>query len=160
MLDIKKLSKQDLKQKIDNIKAEHEKTENALKRYEEELERRNKEVPLGVPLENRIPDAIFDDYKFAFSSEESRLAFGVRLKEYVEALQKLAKGEQIDIKVLLPLLRKGWVAMDQNSHWYWYENKPKQCLDGWGAAHNFSYLLAFNLKPAEDWRNSLIECGL
>ena len=38
----------ELSAKIDAIKAERERTANALKRYEEELERRKKEVPLGV----------------------------------------------------------------------------------------------------------------
>lgn len=35
-VDIKALSEQDLIQKIDNIKAEREKTANALKNYEED----------------------------------------------------------------------------------------------------------------------------
>lgn len=48
-IDIKTLYESELKQKIENIKAEHEKMADALKRYEEELERRKKEVPLGVP---------------------------------------------------------------------------------------------------------------
>ena len=37
--------------KIEAIKAERERTANALKRYEEELERRKQEVPLGVPCD-------------------------------------------------------------------------------------------------------------
>lgn len=41
----------ELSAKINAIKAEREKTANALKRYEEELERRKHEIPLGVPQE-------------------------------------------------------------------------------------------------------------
>ena len=37
MIDIKELSEQDLKQKIENIKVEREKTAAALKKYEEDL---------------------------------------------------------------------------------------------------------------------------
>ena len=46
----------ELSEKIKAIKAEREKTANALKRYEEELERREQEVSLGVPLENLMED--------------------------------------------------------------------------------------------------------
>ena len=40
----------ELSAKIQAIKAERERTANALKRYEEELERRKQKVPLGVTL--------------------------------------------------------------------------------------------------------------
>ena len=41
----------ELSAKINAIKAEREKTANALKRYEKELERRKQEVHLGVPCD-------------------------------------------------------------------------------------------------------------
>ena len=161
MVDITELSEQDLQLKIKNTRYEVNRVSAALKRYEEELERRKLKVQLGVPLEDIIPDAIFNIYKFAFASEESLLSFNVRLNDYVEALQKLAKGEPIDIKALVPLMKKGWVAMDRNGHWYWYENKPKKDSDQWVAGcSTSSYLFAFNLKPTKDWRISLMECGL
>lgn len=43
----------ELSKKIQAIKAERERTANALKRYEEELEQRKQEVPLGVPAERK-----------------------------------------------------------------------------------------------------------
>ena len=47
---IKDYTTDELSAKINAIKAERERTANALKKYEEELERRKKEVPLGVPI--------------------------------------------------------------------------------------------------------------
>lgn len=44
----------ELSAKIEAIKAERERTANALKRYEEELERRKQEVPLGVPCDGKF----------------------------------------------------------------------------------------------------------
>ena len=44
----------ELSAKIEAIKAEREKTANALKRYEKELERRKQEVPLGLPCDGKF----------------------------------------------------------------------------------------------------------
>lgn len=33
--------------------------------------------------------------------------------------------KQITIDDLIPLLKKGWVAMDNNGMWWWYRKKPK-----------------------------------
>lgn len=78
-----------------------------------------------------------------------------------ETLQKLAKDEPIDIKALLPLLRKGWVAMDESGFWYWHKNKPSKREKEWRAKDDIAGdLVAFNLKPAENWETSLMECGL
>ncbi len=32
---------------------------------------------------------------------------------------------QIKTQDLLPLLRPGWVAMDERGRWAWYENRPQ-----------------------------------
>ena len=105
----------ELSAKIEAIKAERERTANALKRYEEELERRKQEVPLGVP----IGDAVSRSFLLWFQSKESADKFD---KEYftnfIKALQDIANGNPIDIQVLLPLLPKGWVAMDKDEDWY------------------------------------------
>lgn len=144
--------------KIKAIKAERERTESALKRYEEELKRRK---TLGVPLEDKMLADYFDNYTFGFTSAESRIVFGGRLRDYVEALQKLAKGEPISIKALVPFLKKGWVAMDKSGNWYWYSEKPKQDLDEWIRSSGFVERLSpFNIKPAENWGTSLMKCGL
>ena len=151
----------ELSAKIEAIKAERERTANALKRYEEELERRKKEVPLGVPLESGQFAGILGTYYFGFASNKEKKVFDRLLKDYVEALQKLAKGEPIDIKVLLPLLRKGWVAMDMNGDWYWYSEKPILRDMHWSLDKGDGFKLGcFNLKPAENWETSLMECGL
>ena len=34
----------------------------------------------------------------------------------------------ITIKELIPYLRNGWIAMDKNGDWCWYEHKPV-CVD-------------------------------
>ena len=150
----------ELSKKIEAIKAERERTANALKRYEEELERKKKEVPLGVPLESGQFAGILGTYYFGFASNKEKKVFDRLLKDYVEALQKLAKGEPIDIQVLFPLLKKGYVAMDEDKNWYWHPVKPKHDSTVWIAEKPGAYLLAFNLKPADNWEDSLMECGL
>lgn len=150
----------ELSKKIEAIRAEREKTANALRKYEEELERRKKEVPLGVPLPEKDGAPFVGVYELGFSSEKSFYTFSERFQNYVTATRDNSKSEPIDIKVLLPLLKKGWVAMDKNGIWYWYKVKPKHDSDVWTAEKPASYLNAFNIKPAEDWRNSLMECGL
>lgn len=172
---------QELEEKIAAIKAEREKTADALKRYEEELERRKKEIPLGVPAvgkfcltyDGRVDKFInnrqeLEDYHFnVFTSEESAEKHAEMLLDWrKDGLVANAKGEPIDIKVLLPLLQKGWVAMDANGKWLWFSEAPElhNNLGIWDFAKgetDFCYSLgAFNLKPAEDWTKSLQECGL
>lgn len=152
----------ELSSKIQAIKAERERTADALKRYEEELEHRKQEVPLGVPLESFVHGNFWDNYSFCFASEESKLAFSIRLNDYVKSLQKLAKGKPIDIQVLLPLLKKGWVAMDKDDVWFWYENKPYKGSETW-CPKDGSFIMelySFNIKPANNWEDSLMDCGL
>lgn len=154
----------ELSAKIEAIKAERERTANALKRYEEELERRKQEAPLGVPLSgtlNEMPlEVVSRSFLEWFSSEASADKFADYFYNFVEALQDIAEGEPIDIKVLSPLLKKGYVAMDKCGNWYWYEVKPKCRSDVWTSEKPDFYLYAFNIKPAENWENSLMECGL
>ena len=56
----------ELSAKINAIKAERERTENALKRYEEELKRRKQEVPLRVPCDGEF----YVDWKGAAQEDE------------------------------------------------------------------------------------------
>ena len=160
--------------KIEAIKAERERTANALKRYEEELERRKQEVPLGVPCDGefyvaRGGAAMIDiegeeetsKVNFnVFNSKESAEKHSEMLLAWRKALVANSKGEPIDITVLLPLLKKGYVAMDKCGSWYWYEVKPKRSSGVWTAEKPAFYLSAFNIKPAENWEESLMECGL
>lgn len=172
---------QELEEKIAAIKAEREKTADALKRYEDELERRKQEMPLGVPAVGKFCltyDGCVDkfinnrqeleDYHFnVFTSEESAEKHAEMLLDWrKDGLVANAKGEQIDIKVLLPLLRKGWVAMDANGKWFWFSEVPElhNLSEIWALgqfkADSYFSLGAFNIKPAEDWTKSLQECGL
>lgn len=164
----------ELSAKIEAIKAERERTANALKRYEEELERRKHEIPLGVPQEglffvdtNSNVDKRYGlfsidyvDYN-CFLSKESAEKHAEMLLAWRKALVANSKGEPIDIKVLLPLLKKGWVAMDEDGTWYWYEKKPRISYVNWVVEIClFRTLDGFNIKPAENWEESLQECGL
>lgn len=127
----------ELSTKIQAIKAEREKTANALKRYEEELERRKQEA------------------------SQRRLDVSNLYEDWLKALVAVSKEELIDIKVLLPLLKKGYVAMDEDGRWFWYKYKPIKIEDKWRQSYLvIKELFPFNLKPAENWEESLMECGL
>ena len=187
MIDIKELSELDLKQKIENIKAEREKTADALKRYEEELERRKREVPLGVPIEKNLSyrscfitpngevicqsldyNKCFDKPLFAFlncfPSRESARKHAEMLLEWRKALVANAKGESIDIKVLCPLLKKGKVLYSPyDEKWKWVEQDAIVFAEEHGWYIKKSQVLpieGFNIKPAKNWEHSLMECGL
>ena len=163
----------ELSAKIEAIKAERERTANALKRYEEELERRKKEVPLGVPAEglffvdshSNVDERYglfsldYMDYN-CFLSKASATKHAEMLLAWRKALVANSKGEPIDITVLLPLLKKGWVAMDKDGAWCWYEKKPKIHQDLWKIDSTYIFLSCFNIKHAENWEESLQECGL
>ena len=162
----------ELSAKINAIKAEREKTANALRRYEEELERRKQEVPLGVPCEGEFyvdwRGSVQEDEEEAsevnfnsFNSKESAEKHTEMLLAWRKALVANSKGNPIDIEVLLPLLKKGWVAMDKDGGWYWYEKKPRGSYANLGVGIClFRTLDGFNIKPAENWEESLMECGL
>lgn len=170
---ISEYTKEELKEKIEAIKAERERTAEALRKYEEELERRKQEGPLGVPcdgefyvswdgvaIEDREEEATKVNYN-SFNSKESAEKHSEMLLAWRKALVANAKGEQIDIEVLLPLLPKGWVIMGENKLWAWSKVKPEFDEDGnLKPSASFRPLFMFNLKPAEDWRKSLMECGL
>ena len=158
--------------KINAIKAEREKTANALKRYEEELERRKHEIPLGVPRDGEFyvdwKGAVQEDREEeaskvnfnSFNSKESAEKHAEMLLAWRKALVANSKSEPIDITVLLPLLKKGWVAMDKDENWCWYEKKPEIHKDLWRNSFLYIFLSCFNIKPAENWMDSLQECGL
>lgn len=170
------LSVEKLTKKIENIKAERERTENALKQYEAELERRKNVVPLGVPYDgcyyiNWRGDAD-DNCRFqeaekvnlnAFNSKESAERHAKMLLAWRKALVANAKCEPIDIEVLRPLLKKGKVFYDPcMEEWFWAKKNATvtQGENTWIVRGVVCRLTAFNLKLSEDWRNSLMECGL
>ena len=73
--------------------------------------------------------------------------------------------KKITIYDLLPLLKKGWVAMDENVSWFWHENKPKieydvDCGGIWSPHKGLSSEIpyCFNIAPFEgSWKDSLIK---
>lgn len=67
----------------------------------------------------------------------------------------------IKIKQLLPLLEKGFVAMDYDKKWYVYRKKPELGKDVWTAKSSTADCLSviFDIEPAKDWTKSLMRCG-
>ena len=74
---------------------------------------------------------------------------------------------KIKIEQLLPLMRKGWVAMDENESWCWHKEKPEKIIDYCKEYHGYWHSLCygrkldtfFDIEPVEDWTKSLMECG-
>lgn len=69
--------------------------------------------------------------------------------------------KQINIIDLLPLLKPGWVAMDENGDWFWHGQKPGLEYGEWHSWGDSCWYISgsFNITPAEDWKKSLIKCG-
>ena len=68
---------------------------------------------------------------------------------------KGVKMKQITIDDLIPLLKKGWVAYEEEFGWNFYEKKPiksEWCWEDIG----FSLEIFFNIAPFDgDWKQSL-----
>ena len=68
----------------------------------------------------------------------------------------------IKIEQLLPALKKGWVAMDSNGWWFWFNRKPSINEEyGQWQSKNAQYvdldlLFLKDIAPVEDWKKSLI----
>lgn len=68
----------------------------------------------------------------------------------------------IKIEQLLPLLKRGWVAMDKNQSWWWFEKEPFASNDTnqWLCdCTDVKELTAFDIEPAKDWTKSSMRCG-
>jgi hypothetical protein len=69
----------------------------------------------------------------------------------------------INIQDIIPYMRDGWVAMDSNCKWGWYEEKPIKIEDllQWSPADGIYEMLdmPFCIAPADDWTKSLIKVG-
>lgn len=181
---VKMISRKELENRLKEAKALAVIAKKKISFYEKEIERR-KEVPLGVPAERRaykeayfvnctgdVIDQPLDandsydkkifDMLDVFNSEASAEKHKEMLLDWRKALVANSKGEPIDIQVLLPLLRKGWVAMARNKRWYWYSSKPNidLFLEMWKGGPETYHIGGFNIKPAENWEDSLMECGL
>ena len=69
--------------------------------------------------------------------------------------------KQIDIKELIPFIVSGYLAMDRNEEWWWYDECPifderNAC---WRTDDEYTFNIAKlkNIKPVEDWTKSLIK---
>lgn len=39
--------------------------------------------------------------------------------------------KQIDINEIIPFMKDGWVAMDRDGKWLYFEKKPTQTVGSW-----------------------------
>lgn len=69
----------------------------------------------------------------------------------------------INIQDIIPFMKDGWVAMDGNCKWFWYDNKPainKEFFQWSLGDDGDSYEMlniSFDIAPADDWTKSLIK---
>lgn len=64
----------------------------------------------------------------------------------------------INIEDLIPFMKKGWVAMEEDGEWIWYSTKPVKrdcCWDRIPLTRKRSLEDMFDIAPAEDWEKSL-----
>lgn len=171
MKTIEDYTTDELSSKINAIKAEREKTANALKKYEEELERRKNKN--WLPLEDVLYSAKYESADVLHVELKLETTFNnyscfYKYRDFGEAINKAlvanAKGEPIDIQVLLPLLKKGKVLYSPyDEKWKWVEQEAIVFAEEHGWYIKKSQVLpieGFNLKPADNWENSVMECGL
>lgn len=67
---------------------------------------------------------------------------------------------QIKIQDLLPLLRDGYVAMDEDGAWRWFECPPTLLNTIWYQITYVHLNKSFDIAPFEgDWKDSCMKCG-
>lgn len=75
-------------------------------------------------------------------------------------------------KNIAPYMKEGYVAMQPDKNWCWFENRPEiyNCENemvllsgiGWEdpkELDNYLYLSCFDIEPVDNWKESLIEVG-
>ena len=71
--------------------------------------------------------------------------------------------KQIDIKELIPKMKPGYVACDEDGSWYWYSDTPERIdkMRAWISCLGICECLSniFDIAPAKDWTKSLIKVG-
>ena len=71
----------------------------------------------------------------------------------------------INIQDIIPFFKDGWVAMDANCKWGWYDEKPdlgKELMQWLPNVNGENYEMLnvpFDIAPADDWTKSLIKVG-
>ena len=71
--------------------------------------------------------------------------------------------KQIKIEELIPFMRDGWVAMNRDCSWMWFNSKPDMQSCYWNTPEDDMFdVISYNvfcIKPAKDWTKSLIKVG-
>jgi len=66
----------------------------------------------------------------------------------------------INIQDIIPFMKDGWVAMDEDGLWCWFEKKPhtESSITGgyWQSNACECITECFDIAPADDWTKSLI----
>lgn len=66
----------------------------------------------------------------------------------------------IKIEDLLPLLKKGYVAMNKNGDWWWSLSEPVVKKESWSMENPVWVGYIIDIAPYDgDWKDSLMECG-
>ena len=70
----------------------------------------------------------------------------------------------INIQDIIPFMKDGWVAMDEDGEWHWWQNEPEQRLKNKGFSywwelngHMVCLSSVYDIAPANDWTKSLIK---
>lgn len=65
--------------------------------------------------------------------------------------------KEITIHELIPLLKKGWVGMNEDGTWCWFSQKPIIGDMEWIWVGRVRFLDSFNIKKARKWKYSLMK---
>lgn len=67
---------------------------------------------------------------------------------------------QIKIQDLLPLLKPGFVAMDEDGSWCWYPDLPTRYIINWNGDVCEPLFAVFDIAKFDgDWKDSCMRCG-
>ena len=81
--------------------------------------------------------------------------------DYENNLYFAPADEERDVKRFTFLFKPGFIAMDKNGKWNWYNKEPKLIDNCWlsqsGKGSNVINLDCFNFKTYEDWKESFVE---
>lgn len=67
----------------------------------------------------------------------------------------------IEIEQLMPILVRGYVAMNKSGYWVWFLTKPIIEGNMWVSPNCDNYVVltdCFRIKPVDDWTKSLKRC--
>lgn len=72
----------------------------------------------------------------------------------------------INIQDIIPFMKDGWVAMDEDGEWHWWQNEPEQRIKNdvfsyWWELDGYMVCLSnvYDIAPADDWTKSLLKVG-